>query len=301
MTKQMRGVYAIPPTPFLMDGRFDEAGFRNVLRFCLKAGAHGLVTPVNASEFTSLSDDERKRVVTIAVEEIAGTIPMVAGVAGVSAEHAAMLARHAQEAGADSLIAMPPYVRKATPDEIVRYYQAIDREARGLPVWIQNNMPPVGTPMSAALLVRIIDATETVNYVKEECWPAGHYMTELFELAGSKVKGIQGGMAGRYLIDEYARGACGTMPACEICDVHVQLWDLLEAGNKQEARALFNCMLPLLNMEFMYGVVVYKEVLRRRGIIDNTTIRGAGHHSLDEYDKRELDAILTDLEPLFRL
>jgi 4-hydroxy-tetrahydrodipicolinate synthase len=301
MDKQMRGVYAIPPTPFLADGQLDENGLRSTIRFCLQAGAHGIVTPVNASEFTSLTDDERKLIVEIAVEEIADKVPMVAGVAGVSAEHAAMHARHAREAGVDSLIAMPPYVRKATPDEIIRYYQAIDREARGLPVWIQNNMPPIGTPMSPALLVRIIDATETVDYVKEECWPAGHYMTELFRLAGNKVRGVQGGMAGRYLMDEYARGSCGTMPACEICDVHVQLWDLLEAGDMREARVLFNRMLPLLNMEFMYGVVVYKEVLHRRGVIESSYIRGAGHHVLDDYDHRELGVILSDLQPLFRL
>ena len=301
INKQMRGIYAIPPTPFSPNGQLDEAGLRSVIRFCLRAGAHGIVTPVNASEFTSLTDDERKQIVEISIKEIAGRVPMVAGVAGVSAEHAAMHARYAREAGANSLIAMPPYVRKATPDEIVHYYQTIDREARGLPVWIQNNMPPVGTPMSPALLVRIIDSTETVNYVKEECWPAGHYITEVMELAEDKVKGIQGGMGGRYLMDEYARGACGTMPACQICDVHVQLWDFLEAGDVREARGLFNRMLPLLNMEFMYGIVVYKEVLRRRGIIESTYIRGAGHHALDDYDQRELDAILSDLQALFRL
>lgn len=301
MAKQMRGVYAIPPTPFRPDGMVDEGGLRSIIRFCLKAGAHGIVAPVNASEFTSLTDDERKRVVTIAIEEADGKIPVVAGVAGVSAEHAVLHTRHAREAGADSLIAMPPYVRKATPDEIVRYYQAIDREAKGLPVWIQNNMPPVGTPMTPSVLARIVNSCESVNYIKEECWPAGHYMTETLQLLGDKVRGIQGGMAGRYLMDEFARGACGTMPACEICDVHVQLWDKLDAGDGRGARDIFNRMLPLLNLEFMYGVVIYKEVLRRRGVIQSAHMRSAGHYPLDEYDRRELDAVLADLQPLFRV
>ncbi|MDB5084607.1 MAG: dihydrodipicolinate synthase [Bacilli bacterium] len=298
---KMRGIYAIPPTPFRDNGELDEPSLRNIIQFCLKSGAHGIVTPVNASEFISLTDDERKRVVVIAVEEAAGRIPVVAGVAGASEEIAVHHARYAREVGADSLIAMPPYVRKATPDEILRYYQAIDREAKGLPIWIQNNMPPVGTPMSPELLVRIVDSTESAHYVKEECWPAGHYMTKVLELAGDRVTGIQGGMAGRYLLDEYERGACGTMPACEICDVHVQLWEKLEAGDKHGARDFFNRMLPLLNMEFMYGVSVYKEVLYRRGIISSTYMRNAGHYHLDSYDRRELDAILNDLQPLFRV
>jgi 4-hydroxy-tetrahydrodipicolinate synthase len=297
----MRGIYAIPPTPFHPDGQLDEDGLRNTIRFCLDSGAHGIVTPVNASEFTSLTDEERQIVVRIAVETVEGKVPVLAGVAGVSAEHAAVLTRHAKNVGADSFIAMPPYIKKAYPDEIVRYYQAIDREAGGLPIWIQNNMPPVGTPMSPDLLARIIRETESVQYVKEECYPAGQYMTELFALKEDKLQGIQGGMAGRFLLDEYARGACGSMPACEICDVHVQLWDLLEAGERRAARDLFNRMLPLLNLEFMYGVTVYKEVLRRRGIIQSAHMRGNGHFSLDSFDMAELDAVLTDLQPLFKV
>ncbi|TVY07507.1 dihydrodipicolinate synthase family protein [Paenibacillus cremeus] len=299
--EQMRGIYAIPPTPFKDNGELDEQGLRSIIQFCLNAGAHGIVTPVNASEFISLTDDERKQVVRIAVDTVSGQIPVVAGVAGTCEEHAVYHAHHAREAGADSLIAMPPYVKKATPDEIVHYYQALDREAQGLPVWIQNNMPPVGTPMSPQLLARIVKSTESVHYVKEECWPAGHYMTELLELAGDTVKGIQGGMAGRYLLDEYARGACGSMPACEICDVHVRLWELLEAGDQRGARDVFNRMLPLLNLEFMYGVAVYKEVLVRRGIISSAYMRNAGHFPLDDYDRKELSAILEDLQPLFRV
>jgi dihydrodipicolinate synthase/N-acetylneuraminate lyase len=301
LLKQMRGIYAIPPTPFTPDGAVDEAGLRSIIQFCLKAGVHGVVTPVNASEFTSLTDDERKRVVTIAVEEAGGKIPVVAGVAGASAQHAVYHTRHAREAGADSLIAMPPYIRKAAPDEIIHYYQAIDREANGLPIWIQNNMPPVGTPMSPELIMKIVNATETVRYVKEECWPAGHYMTKLFQQGEGKILGIQGGMAGRYLMDEYARGACGTMPASEIPDLHVQLWELLESGNQRAARDFFNKMLPLLSLEFMYGVVIYKEVLRRRGVIATATMRNTGHFPLDEYDHKELDAVLEDLKPLFRV
>lgn len=299
--KQMRGIYAIPPTPFTANGELDEEGLRSIVRFCLDAGAHGIVTPVNASEFISLTDEERQRVIRIVVETAGGQIPVVAGVAGASEEQAVYHANYAREVGADSLIAMPPYVKKATPDEIVHYYQAIDQAAKGLPVWIQNNMPPVGTPMTPALLARIVNSTESVHYVKEECWPAGHYMTELLALAGDKVAGIQGGMAGRYLLDEYERGACGSMPACEICDVHVQLWELLEASDRRGARDLFNKMLPLLNLEFMYGVAIYKEVLYRRGIIASTFMRNAGHFPLDEFDRRELDAILADLQPLFRV
>jgi 4-hydroxy-tetrahydrodipicolinate synthase len=108
-----------------------------------------------------------------------------------------------------------------------------------------------------------------------------------------------GGMAGRFLLDEYRRGACGTMPACEVTDVHVAIWNALEAGDPARARELHNRLIPLLNIEWMYGAAVYKEVLYRRGIIASPALRGPGALLLDEFDHQELDAILADVGQLF--
>ena len=81
-----------------------------------------------------------------------------------------------------------------------------------------------------------------------------------------------GGIAGRFLLDEYRRGACGTMPACEATDIHVQVWNALDEGNEELARQLFNRLLPLLNMESRsFGVI--KAVLKRRGIIASDYMR----------------------------
>jgi 4-hydroxy-tetrahydrodipicolinate synthase len=299
MTSPFRGVFTIPCTPFAESGELDEESLQREIRFCIDAGAHGLVAPVNASEFTSLTDAERERVAVILVEEAAGRVPVVIGVTGASEAIAVAFARHARAIGADAVIAMPPHVRKAPPAEIERYYGAIADAAR-LPVFLQDFMPPVGTPMNAELMARLLREIEHVDYVKEETIPAGQVMTRLLELAGAALRGVMGGMAGRYLLDEYRRGACGTMPACEITDLHVALWNRLEAGDFSGARELFNRMLPLLNYEALFGATLYKEVLFRRGIIRSPRTRGAVG-PLDAFDHRELDAILAELKPLFAL
>jgi dihydrodipicolinate synthase/N-acetylneuraminate lyase len=294
-----RGVFTIPCTPFTDAGALDEASLQREVEFCLQCGAHGIVAPVNASEFTSLSDDERKRVVEIVVKASAGRAPVVAGVSAVGAEVAALFARHAADVGADALIAMPPYVRKAAPDEILAYYQAIS-DAGPLPIFIQNFVAPIGTPMTAAFMARLLREIEHVDYVKEETLLAPHVMTALIAEAGDALKGVMGGMAGRYLLNEYDRGACGTMPACEITDVHVQLWEALESGDRDRARDIYHRMLPLLNVEHMYGAAIYKEVLVRRGVIRTAVMRG-GVGPLDAVDQRELDGILADMGDLFRV
>jgi 4-hydroxy-tetrahydrodipicolinate synthase len=124
-------------------------------------------------------------------------------------------------------------------------------------------------------------------------------MSETLRLAGPRLRGIMGGMAGRFMLDEFRRGACGTMPACEVTDVHVRIWNALEAGDAAGARALHNRLIPLLNIEWLYGAAVYKEVLRRRGIIQSASLRGPGALRLDASDQRELDAILADVSQLF--
>jgi dihydrodipicolinate synthase/N-acetylneuraminate lyase len=292
-----RGVFTIPCTPFNENGTLDLESLRREVGFCIECGAHGIVAPVNASEFFTLSDDERKQVVETLVRVTAGRVPVVAGVSAVSAEVGAMLARHAADAGADALIAMPPYVRKASPDEIYAYYAALSNAAP-LPIFIQNFVAPVGTPLTASFMARLLRAVDNVVYVKEETLLAPHVMTELFREAGPALRGVMGGMAGRYLLNEFDRGACGTMPACEITDVHVQLWQALERGERSRAREIYHRVLPLLNMEHMYGATLYKEVLRRRGVLRTAALRGSTS-LLDEVDQRELDAILEGMSDLF--
>jgi dihydrodipicolinate synthase/N-acetylneuraminate lyase len=86
-----------------------------------------------------------------------------------------------------------------------------------------------------------------------------------------------------------------------VVDLHAQLWELLESGQAEAARAFYTRLLPLLNIESLYSFAVYKEVLHRRGVIATTVARmpGAGH--LDRYDHQELDAILAELAPDFRV
>jgi len=290
-------VFAIPVTPFTPDGGLDLASLRRCVEFCVAAGAGGIVAPVNASEFFTLTESERKKVVETVVEQTNTRVPVVAGVSGSSTQVAVEMAEHAGKSGADSVMAMPPFVRHPGPDEIVEFYAAV-ANAAGVPVWIQDYVAPMGTPMAPGLLARLLHEIPGVDYLKEETALAPQVMSQVKNLAGDDLKGMMGGMAGRYLLDEYVRGACGTMPACEVADAHVTVWNALESGNQDEARKLFRVLLPLLNIEAMYSFVVYKEVLYRRGIIACPKTRAPGSPTLDEPSSRELDLILRDLEPL---
>ena len=156
MTDQMRGVYSIPATPFNEDGSVDYESTARCVEFCVEAGAHGIVFPVNASEGPFLTDEERTEVIRIGIKATAKAVPFVAGVSGISTAHAVAYTKAAVDAGADSIIAAPP--NGASGSYIYDYYAAV-AEAASVPVWVQNNKPPasptIPTPMIAAIVTRI--------------------------------------------------------------------------------------------------------------------------------------------------
>jgi len=308
-TARHRGLFTIPVTPFTDQGALDVDSLRRLITFCVEAGAHGIVAPVNASEFTTLTPEERETVTRTVVQEneragARGRVHVVIGVGAKTPAEAARYAKLAADAGADAVIAMPAFDPPLDVQGCFDFYATLS-DATALPIYIQNHEPigagpgpRPGTSMTADLMARMLKEIPNVRYIKEESAQTGYKMTRVFELASKECWGIMGGKAGRYLLDEYRRGACGTMPACESTDVHAQLWNTLDAGNETAARLLFKELLPLLNYEALFGTAVYKEVLYRRRIISSPFKRLPGL-TLDAHDHQELDRILAELSPYF--
>ena len=296
MAEAYRGVFTIPSTPFDERREVDWEGLRRVVDFCVGCGAHGIVWPVNASGFAVLTDAERLQGMEVVVEQVAGRVPVVIGTQGVCTSHAAMFSRHANEVGADAVIAMAPYIEKMEGEQaLLDYYRGIS-DAVDVPVFIQNHAR--GSVLSVETMARVVQEVEHVEYIKEETFPVTHKLTEVLERCGPKLKGVFGGAGGRYLLLEHPRGVAGQMPGCHVTDVVVRLWDALEAGDRAEAKRVYGMLAPLYALETLKGTS-YPEVLRRRGVIDSSRSRYVRPSPMDAYDHGALDEILRDLEPLF--
>ena len=298
-SRDWRGVFTIPVTPFDDEGALDLASLRSEIAFCVEAGAHGIVAPVAASEAWTLTDEERRLVAGELVQAVDGRIPVVIGVSSGSAEASIAFARHAESIGADAVIALPPSGPPASLDAVYAFFARLSGAIQ-IPIFVQNIDPPFGTRLPPAFVARLVREVPLVQWVKEETMPPGHAISAEIELAGPDLHGVMGGIAGRYLLDEVRRGARGTMPACEVTDIHVAVWEAIEAGDERSARDLFNRLLPLLNIEAR-TLGVCKAVLKRRGVIASDYMRQHAGNPLDDLDRVELDAVLDDLRDLFRL
>jgi 4-hydroxy-tetrahydrodipicolinate synthase len=124
-------------TPMREDGGVDEAAFARLIEWQIAEGTHGIVPVGTTGESPTLTHDEHKRVVEIAVEVARRRVPVVAGAGSNSTAEAIGLARHAKKAGADAALVVTPYYNKPTQDGLLRHYTAI-ADAAALPIVIYN-------------------------------------------------------------------------------------------------------------------------------------------------------------------
>ena len=285
----LAGIYQILQTPFDEDGAIDWQSFANQIEYCMAAGVHGLVAPALASEFFALSDAERHQVVEFAADAIAGRVPFVVGAQGLNQRIALEFAEHACKHDATALMAMPPYLRKASKADLREYYRALAQFDR--PLIIQNAPAPIGTPLSPRELVDLLAAEDNILYIKEETNPILQHINEIIALDRGNCAGVFGGANGTYLVDELKRGACGNMPAGGLVDAQVKIYNLYRAGDIAEAERISYSLLPLLNYATVYGVSFHKYVMWRRGILKSPFARDPQKISLNADDMRAIEAL----------
>ncbi len=144
------GLLSFPVTHFDADLAFDEAGYRKHLAWLAEFPVAGLFAAGGTGEGFSLTAEETDRVVRTAVEEVAGTVPVIAPATGGTA-HAVQQAKAAEAAGADGLLLMPPYLTEAGQAGLVEHVSRVC-EATGLGVVVYSRANAVLRDQAVATL-----------------------------------------------------------------------------------------------------------------------------------------------------
>jgi len=285
-------------TPFDSRGECDLASFSVLLDYVAQAGANGALYPAIASEFATLSLPERKKLVSLALARMQELgLPLVVGVSAETVADSTMLAEQASKEGAAAILVMAPRWAGNDVAQITDFVSKVTHSAQDLPVMLQNAPPPPGSSLPVDTVIEVVRALPRIRYVKEENVPCGQRITEMLEKGGDLLWGVMGGAGGRFVLDEYARGACGSMPACEMVEAHVAIWNAVRAGQAGTARGLVTRILPLLNHAAVFRQHTVKHVLKHRGLIECDFVRDETV-PLDDYDRAEIDASIADIEDL---
>lgn len=292
----INGAFPVLPTIFTDQGAVDEAGVCAVTDWAIACGVDGVVFPGLASEYDHLTLDERLHLIALIGARAAGRAAFVCGGGGKNDEESEAVLVAAARAGASAAMVVTPGRYADDMNGLASFYRRLSAAA-DVPIMLQNAPMPMGLGLAPAAVLDIARAAPGIRYVKEETVPCGQRITALRERGEDLLDGVFGGAGGRYITDELARGAIGTMPAVEIADLHVQLVAAHRAGDWTRVRWLFERTLPLLNMQAVYRWRLTKEVLRRRGLIASAFVRAPGP-VLDKHDLRELDELLESLADL---
>jgi 4-hydroxy-tetrahydrodipicolinate synthase len=256
MTTPFRGIYPILYAFFGPDGRLDEAAMRRQVRCCLAGGAHGLAVLGLATEVNKLSPAEKREVVRLAADEIAGRVPLAVTVAEATAEEAAAFVLDAAALGASWCILQPPPVRGLPEAEYIGWYGLVaDMVAKrsAIPLGIQNAAAYIGVGLSPAGVAALARRHANVTLIKAE--DSAVDVQRLVEATEGRLT-VFNGRAGLELPDCLRAGCAGMIPAPECADVQARVFDLFAAGEVAAAEAEYRRILPMIAFA-MQGVATF--------------------------------------------
>lgn len=294
---KLEGIYPILATPFTDTGAVDEESLRELVRFQLHAQVDGIALFGNASEMYTLLDEERERIAEIVVSEVDGRVPLVFGSGHTGVEGAVRLSQQAEQAGADALMVLPPYMVKPDGIRLYEYFAAIARAVE-IPIMLQDAPIASGVTIPIPIMVKLAKEFDNIQYVKAEAPPTSIKVTEILNQSEGQLT-VFGGLNGMYFYEELRRGAVGTMPACEFPDVCVQIYQSFKAGDLDTARRIFYQYLPFMRIGTIPGfaMAVHKEVLKAGGVIRSAYVRNP-NAPMDDILRNEVMETLKDLDPL---
>ena len=141
-------------TPMRPDGSLDEKAYADFVEWQIAEGTHGIVPVGTTGESPTLSHDEHKRIVQIAVEVSHGRVPVIAGAGSNSTAEAIELAQHARSAGADAILVVTPYYNKPTQEGLFLHFTAI-ADAADIPMILYNIPGRSVVDMSVETMARL--------------------------------------------------------------------------------------------------------------------------------------------------
>lgn len=151
-------------TPF-RDDKIDEKALRAIVAEQIDQGIDGLVPAGTTGESASLSHDEYVRLLTIVVDEVRGRVPVIAGVGAASTSHVVELAKDAQKAKVDALLAVVPYYYRPSQEGLYAHYTTLAK-AVPLPILLYNIPGRTGVDLSLNTMERLAAVPNIVG-IKE--------------------------------------------------------------------------------------------------------------------------------------
>ena len=291
--KPWQGVHVATALPFNDDLSVDYDGFAEHVRFLAENGADGVCPNGSLGEYQTLTDEERARVISTAVEAAPAGFGVMSGVGAYGSMESRRWADQAAEAGAHSVLLLPPNSYRATEDDVVAHYREVAKA--GLPIVAYNNpldtrvdlTPKVlGTLFREGYIVAVKEFTGDVRRAYEIAEEAPGL--DLF--IGSDDVLLEYGIAGAV---GWIAGYTNAIPSAT-----KELYDLSTSGNAadlERAAVVYRDLHALLRWdskpEFVQAIKLSMDIVGRKGGICRPP-RGPLSRETADLITRDTEAVL---------
>jgi 5-dehydro-4-deoxyglucarate dehydratase len=292
LRNKLSGVIAFPVTPFKEDLSLDLPGLHENLTKLLEHPIAAVVTAGGTGELYSLTPSEYTRVVELTTHAVEDRVPVIAGV-GFGQRLAVEMAQAAEKAGADGILAFPPYYPQAEDEGLLEYYRAIGNATRlGMLIYTRD-----WANFSPAMVERLCAIPTLIG------WKDGHgdirRLQMLINHVGDRLHWIGG--AGDDLVAAYFSIGVTTFTssiATVAPRLSLRLWELADAGDSEALTDLLErCVIPLYALRARrkgYEVSAMKAMMEMIGMSGGPVRPPLVNVKPDEED--ELRAILATWE-----
>jgi 4-hydroxy-tetrahydrodipicolinate synthase len=243
MDLELRGIWSPMPTPFDAHGQVDEGRLGELVDYLIEGGVDGLFPLGTTGEFSLLDRAERKRIVEIVVKGANSRVPVLAGVSDPSPLNAISYARDAADAGADGVVATPPYYYRVGEDGLYAHFKMISDSITlplvlyNIPEWTHNFVP-------LSVVSRLADEGAVVGMKYTE-----YNMLNLMQFirsVGDKISVFTGSDAMAFTCLE-AGGSGAVISVCNIVPEKASsIFDLVEEGKLMEALKVQESIMPAI-------------------------------------------------------
>jgi 4-hydroxy-tetrahydrodipicolinate synthase len=271
--KTREGIFVVMMSAF-RDGSVDENAMRHMTDHFVAEGAHGLVVLGSNGENPYLTDDEKKQIIDIVVDQAGGRIPVVAGTSYMGTEQTVALTKYARDAGADAaMIALPIYYKLELAD-VKRHYQRIADEV-GLPIIYYNFPDATGLKLTPAEIAEIAEIEQVIG-VKETILDVEEVGELVKIMKDRKPFAVFSGTAFN-MASVMELGACGSIGvAANLAPKKVvEFYNAIKSGNADKASELQSHIfkfIPLMTASPAPHAIM-KEALGRLGHPITTEVR----------------------------
>ena len=265
------GSYPPVVTPF-RNGSVDYVKFRELAQHQAAEGSHGIVVTGTTGEPSSLTADERLKLVEAAVQAIGGRIPIVAATGSQSLAETIEISTAAEKAGADALLIVTPYYIKPSQAGMVEYFAAVG-ERTSLPLLIYHIPGRAAVSLTVNTVEKIVARVPRTVGIKHAANDL-EFVTELIARLGAEFRVFCG--LESLSLPMLAVGAAGLMNAVgNLAPARfASLCNRLAAGDWMEARKLHYELFDLNRAIFLdTNPIPLKYMMWRLGLLDSTELR----------------------------